>query len=89
MVHCLVRKPVGDTNKIKYNIFIRRPPEELSGGLQKSYLAASRKEDLSDGSLKSYLVAAERVIWQPPEELSGGRQKSYVGQSKISECFCI
>ena len=51
-----------------------RPPEELSDGSQKSYLAAARKVIWRPPEEKSYLAAARRVIWRPPEELSGGRQ---------------
>ena len=77
---------------MKYNIIY------LSGGRQKSYLAATRRDKLSGGRPKSYLAVARRVIWRPPEgylaatrteELSGGRQKSYEGKSKITESFLI
>ena len=40
----------------------------LSGGRQKSYLAAARRDWLFGGRQKSYLDTTRRVILRPPEE---------------------
>ena len=61
---------------MEYNIIY------LSGGRQKSYLAAARRVIWRPLEEINYLAAARRVIWRPPEELSGGRQKSYLAAAR-------
>ena len=56
----------------------------LSGGHQKSYLAAARRVIRLPPEEKSYLAAARRVIGRPSEELRGSVKNTWVFSS-ISE----
>ena len=75
---------------MEYNIIY------ISGGRQKSYLAAARRVIWRPPEEINYLAAARRVIWRPPYNLSGGRQiniwrppEELRGSVKFTECFLV
>ena len=75
---------------MEYNILY------ISGGRQKSYLAAASRVIWRPSDEINYLAVARSFIWRPQDNSSGGRQiiiwrppEELRGSVKITECFLV